>query len=480
MSAIAARLAQRYPESNTGRDVNVIPLIDSEVSRTCMLLTIVLVAVGLVLLITCANISNLLLARARSRQRETAIRSALGATRFRLVRQWLVESMLLGFLGGLLGIFLVFVGLQIRFIRVPAEFSRMILGWDRISINTPVLLLTLVISVGTGLLFGLLPALGVSRLNVNEALKEGALAAGLGRRRGILRSALIIAEVALPFTLLVTAGLMMKSFVRLVDVSTGFNSDRLLTMSIVLPEAQYASNPQILNFYEQLLSHVQSLPAVENAAVANMLPLAGANMTRAIRIEGAREPKPGEMAQANFRVISDSYFATMQIPVLSGREFSTQDSVVSQPVVAVSEAFAATFWPSQDPVGKRMRLEGASPDPPWQTVVSVIGNVRNDLDQPAPPEMYFPLRQQSSAAMSLIVRSATDPHTLVEPIRAEFSRLDRNLPFFQVLTMNDWRSFSVMGQKLGGLLMSSFAVFARARRYRAFRSDRISSHRTHS
>ena len=460
LGAIAARLAQRYPESNTGREANLIPLVDSEVSRTRMLLSVMLVAVGLVLLIACANISNLLLARARARQRETAIRTALGATRFRLLRQWLVESLLLGLLGGALGIFIVYLGLQIRLIHVPAEFSRMILGWQKVAINTPVLLFTLAVSLGTGLLFGLLPALGVSRLNVNDALKEGTPAAGLGRRRGVLRSVLIVAEVALSLALLVTAGLMMQSFVRLQSVSPGFNPDKLLTMSISLPETQYASNPQITNFYEQLLSRVQALPGVQNAAAANMLPLAGANMTRAIRIDGAPEPKPGEVPQANFRTVSDSYFGAMQVPLLRGREFSAQDSAASLPVVAVNQAFAAHFWPGQDAIGKRMRCDGDLRDNPWQTVVAVVGNVRNDLDQAASPEMYFPLRQQPSAGMSLIVRSATDPHSLVEPIRAELAALDRNLPVFQVLTMDDWRSFSVIGQKLGGMLMSSFAVFA--------------------
>ena len=302
MSAIASRLAQQYPQTNIGRDVNVMPLMESEVGQTRAPLVVMLAAVGLVLLIACANISNLLLARASSRQRETAIRAALGATRRRLIRQWLVESMLLGLLGGGLGILLAFLCLEVQVIRIPPEFARMIPGWGKIAINTPVLLFTSVVSLGTGLIFGFLPALGASRPNVNDTLKEGAPSAGIGRRRGLLRNVLIVSEVALSLALLATAGLMMKSFVRLERVSPGFNPDRVLTMFIALPDAKYTSDQQTANFYEQLIERVQNLPGVQSAAAANMLPLGGMNTTSTIRIEGRPEPKPGQEPEANFRM----------------------------------------------------------------------------------------------------------------------------------------------------------------------------------
>jgi predicted permease len=460
MSAIASRLAQQYPEMNTGRDVHVMPLMESEVGQTRAPLVIMLAAVGLVLLIACANISNLLLARASSRQRETAIRSALGATRRRLIRQWLVESMLLGLLGGGLGILFAYFCLSAQVIRIPAEFARMIPGWGKIAINSPVLLFTSLVSIGTGLIFGFLPALSAARPNVNDTLKEGAPSAGHGRRRGLLRNTLLVAEVALSLALLATAGLMMKSFVRLERVSPGFNPDRLLTMFVALPDAKYKSDQQTASFYEQLMERVQSLPGVQNAAVANLIPMGGMNETWTIRIEGRPEPKPGQEPDASYRTVSHSYFRTMQIPVLRGREFSSEDSSKGQLVVAVNEAFAARYWPGEDALGKRMRLNGPPEKEPWRTVVAVVGNIKNQLDVPEPAEMYFPLRQQIEYTSALVVRTSSDPRSMEESVRAQVVGLDRDLPVFNVSTMDDLRSVSVIAQRIGGTLMAAFAGFA--------------------
>lgn len=460
MSAIASRLTRQYPDTNTGRDARVMPLMDSEVGQTRAPLMIMLAAVGLVLLIACANISNLLLARANSRQRETAIRSALGATRRRLVRQWLVESMLLGLLGGGLGILLAYFCLEVRVIRIPPEFARTIPGWGKIAINGPVLLFTSVVSLGTGLIFGFLPALGASRLNVNDTLKDGAPSAGLGRRRGMLRNALIVTEVGLSMALLATAGLMMKSFVRLEGVSPGFNPERVLTMSIALPDAKYTSDQQTATFYEQLIERVQNLPGVQSAAAANMIPLSGMNGTSTIRIEGRPEPKPEQEPEANFRSVSNSYFRTMQMPILRGREFTSQDSAKGQLVVSVNQVFAARFWPGEDAVGKRMRFSGPPEERPWRTIVAVVGNVKNQLDVAARSEMYFPLRQQSENTMALVVRTSQDPRSLEESVRGQVVDLDRDLPVFNVMTMDDLRSVSVTAQRIGGTLMAAFAGFA--------------------
>ncbi len=460
MSAIASRLERLYPLMNTGRDVSVMPLMESEVGETRAPLVVMLAAVGLVLLIACANISNLLLARASSRQRETAIRSALGATRRRLIRQWLVESMLLGLLGGGLGVLFAYFCLGAQVIRIPAEFARMIPGWDKIAINTPVLLFTTAVSLGTGLIFGFLPALAASRPNVNDTLKEGAPSAGAGRRRGLLRNSLIVAEVALSLALLATAGLMMKTFVRLERVSPGFNPDRMLTMFVALPDAKYKSDPQTVSFYEQLVERVQNLPGVQNAAVANLIPLSKMNETWSIRIEGRPEPKPGQDPGANYRTVSNSYLRTMQIPVLRGREFSSEDSAKSQPVVMVNEAFAARFWPGEDSLGKRMKLNGPPEKESWRTVVAVVGNIKNQLDLPASPEMYFPLRQQVEYTGALVVRTASDPRRMEEIVRAQVAALDRDLPVFNVSTMENLRLVSVIPQRIGGTLMTAFAGFA--------------------
>jgi len=460
LSAIAARLVKEHPQTNTGRDAHVVPLIESEVGQTRAPMIVLLVAVGVVLLIACANISNLMLARVSRRQREMAVRVALGATRIRLIRQSLVESMLLGLLGGGLGVLLAYICLEVQVIRVPVEFARMVPGWDKVAINTPVLLFTTAISLGTALIFGFLPALRASRPNVSDNLKENALAAGPGRHRGLLRKALIVSEVGLSVLLLTIAGLMMKTFVRLERVSPGFNPDRLLTMMITLPDAKYTTDQQAAVFYEQLVERVQNLPGVTEAAAANMIPFSGANSTATIRIEGRPEPKAGEEPEANYRSVSNSYFRTMQMPTHRGREFTGEDSATSLRVVAINQAFAARYWPAEDPVGKRMRISGSLENHPWRMVVAVVGDVRNRPDLPAFPEMYFPMRQETQKAMAVIVRTSTEPSSLENSIRARVASLDRDLPVFSVMTMDDLRSVSITGQRIGGTLMAVFAGLA--------------------
>src|SRR5208282_277322 len=213
-------------------------------------------------------------------------------------------------------------------------------------------------------------------------------------------------------------------------------------------------------FYEQLVERVQNLPGVQNAAVANLIPLSKMNETWSIRIEGRPEPKPGQDTDASYRTVSNSYFRTMQIPVLRGREFSSEDSAKSQLVVMVNEAFAVRYWPGEDPLGKRMRLNGPPEKEPWRTVVAVVGNIKNQLDVPAPPEMYFPLRQQTESKMALVVRTFSDPRSMEESVRAQVSALDRDQPVFDIRTMDDLRSLSVIPQRIGGTLMAAFAGFA--------------------
>jgi putative ABC transport system permease protein len=231
-------------------------------------------------------------------------------------------------------------------------------------------------------------------------------------------------------------------------------------MFVALPEARYTSGQQRASFFEQLIERVATLPGVESAAAANMLPLGGMNRTSTFRIEGRPEPKPEEEPEANDRSVSSSYFRTMQIPILRGREFTAQDSATSQPVVAVNEAFARHYWPGENPLGKRMRFSGLVETHPWRIVVAVVGNIRSQLDQPAPDEMYFPLRQQTESTMALVVRTSPDPRTLAESVRAQVLALDRDQPVFRVMTMEDLLSFSVTPQRIGGTLMGAFAGFA--------------------
>src|SRR5208282_3081042 len=238
------------------------------------------------------------------------------------------------------------------------------------------------------------------------------------------------------------------------------NPERMLTMFIALPDAKYTSDQRTATFYEQLIERVQNLPGVQNAAATNIVPLDKMNTTSSIRIEGRPEPKPGEEPDANFRTVSNSYFRTMQVPILQGREFTSQDSDKGLQVVAVNESFAARFWPGEDPLGKRMRFSGPLQDHPWRTVVAVVGNVKNQLDVPAPAEMYFPLRQQTESKMALVVRTFSDPRSMEESVRAQVSALDRDQPVFDIRTMDDLRSLSVIPQRIGGTLMAAFAGFA--------------------
>lgn len=459
MSAIAASLAKEFPQSDWGRDVQVQLLLDSEVGVAQKPLMVVVVAVGLVLLIACGNISNLLLARWDRRKRETAIRTALGATRFRLVRQLLVESVLLGLLGGGAGILLAVWCLRARLIALPAEFVELVPGMNHLAMNFSVLLVTLGISVVTGVVFGFLPAIRGSQPNVNEALKGGGAGSGAGRSRTFLRSSLIVAEVALSLTLLTCAGLLMKSFVHLLKVSPGFNPNRVLTMFLALPQAKYPEDERAVLFFEQLVRRVEALPGVQSAATVNMLPLGGANITRTIRIEGQPEPGPGHETDASLRSVSTSYFRTMQIPLREGREFTEEDSGTRH-AVAVNEAFAETYWPGKDALGKHLRFSGASENNPWYEVVAVIGNVRNQLPEPPRPEMYFPMREQVQRTMALVVRTSVLPTSLAESARAEVQKLDPDQPVFDVMTLEDWRSVSVIVPQVAGTLMAAFAALA--------------------
>jgi putative ABC transport system permease protein len=294
---------------------------------------------------------------------------------------------------------------------------------------------------------------------VNEALKAGGAGSGGGRSRTFLRSSLIVAEVALSLALLTCAGLLMKSFVHLVKVSPGFNANRVLTMFLALPQVKYPEDERAVHFFEQLVRRVEALPGVQSAATVNMLPLGGANMTRTIRIEGQPEPEPGHETEASFRSVSSGYFRTMQIPLREGREFTEEDSAIHH-AVAVNEAFAETYWPGKDALGKHMRFSGPVDNNPWYEVVAVIGNVRNQLPEPPRPEMYFPMREQVQRTMALVVRTSVLPTSLAESARAEVQKLDPDQPVFDVMTLEDWRSVSVIVPQVAGTLMAAFAALA--------------------
>ena len=459
LDVVAGRLARAYPSDNADRGVNLMPLAESVTGHARPILFLMLGAVAFFLLIACANVANLLLARGAARQREIAIRVALGASRFRLIRQMLTESALLGVLGGAMGLLLAFWGLRLLAPVIPAEFARYIPGWEEVAINRPVLFFTLALSIGTAILFGLAPALRFSRPDANEALKEGSRSSG-GAAKSRLRNSLVISELALSLVLLIGAGLLMKSFVELQHVNTGFNPAQLLTARISLPIAKYPTPQNAGAFYDQLLERVKGISGVEAAGLVDLVPLEGENHTQTIRIEGRPEPPPGQEIEPSYRCASSSYFGVMQIPVQQGRVFSADDTPESPLVVIVNQTMARRYWPQGDALGKRIRFVSAEGPIRWRTIVGIIPDVREELDRAPNPEVFLPLTQVPSYNAVLVLRARVDAASMTAAVRTAVQSLDKNQPIFSVMTMEELRSFALLPQRIPRNLMAIFAGLA--------------------
>ncbi|HKP87819.1 MAG TPA: ABC transporter permease, partial [Blastocatellia bacterium] len=437
----------------------VIPLREQFVGNIRPALWVLLGAVGLVLLIACANVANLLLARAAARQKETAIRSALGASRARLVGQFLTESVLLSGLGGIVGLLLAVLGMNLLVALMPANLSQA----KDISIDAKVLGFTFAVSLLTGVIFGLAPALQASRTDMNESLKEGGKGTP-GAARSRVRSLLVVSEVALALVLLIGAGLLINSFVRLRNVDAGFNADNLLTMKVVLPRTKYSDGIKRTAFYNELLQRVESLPGVQSAGIITNLPLTFKGNSGGVAIEGRPEPPPDEVPIVITRTVSPDYFRTMNTPVLKGRQFSPQDTPDATRVVIVSESTARQFWPGEEALGKRMKLGGLNSDAPWLSVVGVVKDVRQfDLDIDPKPQIYFPYTQMTYSYLAprdLVVRTNVDPLSLAAAVRSEVWAIDKDQPVSNITTMNEILSGSVAKQRFNTLLLAIFAGVA--------------------
>ncbi len=373
MKAVTDRLEQQYPAFNKNWTVRLAPLQEDLVGSIRMTLLVLLGAVSFVLLIACANVANLLLARAAARQKEIAIRSALGAGRFRIVRQLLTESALLSLLGGLFGFAIASEGIS-AMTRFGANIPRL----DEISLDLRVLGFTFAVSVFTGLMFGLAPALQASRSDLNEALKDGMKGAtGGGKYR--LRSALVVTEVALALMLLIGAGLLLRSFHRLEHVNPGFNPNNVLTFDLALPRAKYSDQRQPADFFEQTLNRLKAVPGVEDVAATRALPLSGQGGQILFYAEGRPARGPEDYTAANFNVVSHGYFRVLGIPLLRGRDMTEQDRTGAPGVILVSESMARRFWPHEDPLGKRLKL-GANPNSqrPWLEIIGIVADVKQN------------------------------------------------------------------------------------------------------
>ena len=458
VDTIMKRLEAQYPKTNNSLGANVYPIVKDTVRTYDTALWIMMAAVGFVLLIACANVANLMLARATGRRKEIALRTALGASRWRIIRQLLTESLIVALIGGIVGTFVAFWGIDALRVANPGEVAKFAPGWHNFGINLPVLFFTLVLSFISGIVFGLAPAWQVSKPDLNNALKEGGRQSSSGSHR--LRGSLVVVEMALSLVLLVGAGLLVRSFLALMKTDPGFNPDSVLTMNLILPRTKYPEEIQRSAFYADLVNRVKAIPGVQSAAVVNYLPLGGSNSSDAFLVEGLPEPPPGQEEDGRYRVCSPDYFEAMSITVLKGRAFNDQDRAGAPPVVIVNETLARKYWPNQDPIGKRIRFYGPIDRAPWMQVVGMIRDVKHELDIPVRPEYYLPHAQDAWSSMVLVTKTAGDPAAMAGVIRQQVWGIDKDQPVFDVRTMREVRSISVAVYSFSSVTLGIFAGVA--------------------
>ena len=455
LDLISRQVEQQSPESNTNVIFNAVSMHEDITRDYRPALLIMLGAVGLVLLIACANVANLLLARATARQKEIAIRMALGASRGRIAAQLLTESLLLSLAGGVFGLLLASWGMELLVAYGPADVPRL----HAVSLDRYVLFFTLAISTLTGVVFGLFPALHASRPDPGNMLKDaGRGLSQSGRDR--MRSALIVSEVALSLMLLVGAGLLIHSFWRLLQTDAGFEGKGVLAVDIPLSRTKYTTPEQRSAAFEQLVARMKSIPGVRDASVVNNVPLTDLDVELSFQIEGRTPYKPGEEATADYTVVGNDYFRTMNINVRRGRVFTSQDAATSVPVIVISDAFVKRYFPNEDPIGKRVVFDGPNPVP--REIVGVVGDVRrNGLDVDVQPEMYVPHVQKPERRLNLVIRTDTDDASQIAPLaRAEVKAFDPNQIIWRVQTLRELLGASVAPRRFNMLLLGIFATVA--------------------
>ncbi len=456
MDTIAARLEDQYPSFNKGWGAVVVPLRDQLAGEIKPALLVLLGAVGFVLLIACVNVANLLLARAAGRYKEIAVRSAIGAGRRRIVRQLLTESLLLALLGGALGLLLSRWCVEALIALSPAN----LIGDGQVGVDLPVLAFTLGVSLLTGIVFGLVPALEASRVNLGESLKEtsrGNAGSSRGRR---LRDALVVAEVGLALVLLVGAGLMVRSFLRLQAVDPGFDASNLLTLRVLLPSAKYSDDAKVVAFFRQAAADFRTLPGVRAVSAVSALPFADPGASTDFTIEGRPVPAPGNAMYTDVRVVDEEYFRTMNIPLVAGRTFSAQEAMEDRKVAVINQAMVRAYFPGENPVGKRIAVEMWDEPHPTE-IIGVVGDARySQLEGELRPMVYFTPPQLVYPSMTLILRTAGDPESLAPAARSRILALDKDQPVADVRTMESWLAESVARTRFGTLLLAAFAGLA--------------------
>ncbi len=458
MESVAVHLEQQYPASNTSNRISVVPMLDNAVQNIKPSLYVLFGAVGLVLLIACVNVANLLLARSASRQREIAIRTALGAGRSRIIRQLLTESVLLALVGGGLGLAIARWGVKLLVAVSPNSIPRA----SEIGLDGRVLLFTCAVSLLTGIVFGLVPAWQASKPDLNETLKESARGTSGGLKRQYMRSTLVVLEVAVALVLLIGGGLLIRSFYRLMQVNPGFRLEKLLSFSVNLPSARYSEQQQVVGFYTNLLDRLKALPGVESVAATSGLPLGNNGWQTSFSIEGRPEPEPGKWPLTEAAAVAPGYFTTMGMPLLKGRTFTDQDNRKDAPrVMIVDPSFAERYWPGEEVIGKTVRM-GRRQDAPPTTIVGMVGRVKmegldNDSNR---TQAYFPQHQMGQSSMTIILRTTTDPLAVAAIARKQVAAIDPDQPIYNVKTIEQLRDDSVAPRRLSLLLLGVFAAVA--------------------
>ena len=455
MDQIAASLAEQYPATNAAWGVKVIPLHERFVGNIRLNVLFLMVAVGLLLLIACANVANLLLARAATRRKEIAIRAALGARRARVIRQLLTESVMLSIVGGAAGLGLAIWGIDVLISFSPEDLPRL----DAISLDARVVIFTLVVSIVTGILFGLAPAIQSSSTHLSECLKEGGRDSAQSGGH-ILRNILAAGEIAIALILLIGAGLVARSFAILQKVDPGFSGDEVLTAQIQLPRTRYKENPQMSAFYNQLLERVSALPGIEACALIDAAPMSGNSNVLGFVIEGRPPLPPDQFQDAEAYAASENYFRVLNIPLKRGRVFTSEDRPDGPQAVVINETFARRYFPDEDPLGHRINLDNPQTSP-WATIVGVVGDVRHEaMGQEPYPQMYAASAQNPPRGATLVMKTEADPSSLISAIRSEIRNLDASLPLYNIRPMEQLTRESMARPRFNTFLIALFAALA--------------------
>lgn len=452
MRAISERLALEYPNNSANESAEVVALHEQVVGAIRPALTTLLIAVGVVVLIACANVANLLLVRASVREKEVAIRAALGAGRGRLIAQMLSESLILAVVGGGLGLLLAYLA-------IPAVQSLSAGSIPRVadvSIDSTVLLFAFAASVLTGIIFGLVPAIQMSRTGTSHALRDGGRSS-VGSSGRWLRGALLVGEVALSLVLLVGGALLLRSFANLTGVNPGFNAQGVLAFQVSLPQASYPDDANVRQYFDTLLTRLSTVPSVESASAVQTLPMRGSYVL-SVTIQGQPEPRPGEEPSANYRAITPDYFSTMEIPLRRGRGFTSHDTATTPPVAVIDEAFAQRHYPGEDPIGRRLDIGNGTDG---AEIVGIVGSVSyGGLDAVPAPTMYMPVTQDGFNTMWVLTRTSGDPSALTTTVRNVVKELDATLPAYSVTPLTTVLDESVAQRRFSMMLLVLFGVVA--------------------